>query len=290
MADDTLKLRLPNAAKLEQIREAIQEDEDWRFGRLKLDGKKPRFELPTPTKDDPDNVEIAKDFCGVVVVAKKNFYQSEEDKTNNVAPKEKRALYILRTGKYMPELMYVSPSALRNWLGFAKEVVQNQLQYFDVMISFTAEQVKSKNTGFVWSKPKFAISRVLTEAEKAHIATLREWVLGKVQDYEDTAKLAEYEDQALSVDRSSFDFVEEVEADTTALSKKTSALVEEDEAPAAPVAAKSKKTKEEDAPVAAKEEEVPKAGYPSLDEAEDDPDDLAAISAKKSSAIEDEED
>ena len=36
------------AVKLEALREAIVEDEDFRWARIKLDNKKPRYELPAP--------------------------------------------------------------------------------------------------------------------------------------------------------------------------------------------------------------------------------------------------
>jgi len=218
---DVVKLRIPSNKKLEQIREVLEEDEDWRFGRIKMDGKKPRFELPAPTSDEPDNVEIEKTFLGVVIVAQKNFYQSDEDKENGNEPKEKRALYVVRVGKYMPELMYVSPTALRNWKYFAKEVVTSDKQYYEVLCEFTAEQIKGKH--YTWSKPKFAIARTLTEEELAHVLTMRELVLARVKEYENNSELDDYEEKALSVDRKRRDDDEE------SIPKRQRAAVEDDE-------------------------------------------------------------
>jgi len=310
MSDDTLKLRLPSQTKLEQIREVLQDDEDWRFGRIKMDGKKPRFELPAPTRDEPDNVEIEKTFYGVVLVAKKNFYQSDEDREAGNEPKEKRALYIVRVGKYMPELMYVSPTALRNWKYFAKEVYQNDKNYYEVLCEFTAEQIKGKQ--YTWSKPKFAIARTLTEDELAHIQVLRELVLARVKEYEDNAELDKYEEKVLSVDKCKDDD----DIDEEDIPKRQRAAVEDDDdddTPAAPVKGGKKTSKkstddddDEDEKPAKKtskkstdddddeDEDKPKskgrAGYPDLDEDEDD-DDLSSVGkkGKKKSVDEDEE-
>ena len=295
MSADTeaVKLKLPSSTKMERIREALTEDEDWRFGRIKMEGKKPRFELPAPTSDEPDNVEIQKTFCGVVLVAKKNFYQSDEDKEAGNEPKEKRALYIIRVGKYMPELLYVSPTAIRNWKYFAREVVQSGKSYYEVMCEFTAEQIKGKQ--YTWSKPKFAIARTLTEDEAAHVKIIRELVSARASEYEDNAELDKYEDEALSVDKSKNSegireedipgvttaSVEDDTPDAPVAKAKKPVDEDEDEAP------KAKKPIDEDeaeAPKAKKakkkavdedeDEEKPKsparAGYPSLDEDEDD--------------------
>lgn len=275
--DETLNLKLPKAAKLEQIREVLQDDEDWRFGRPKIDGKKPRFELPAPTRDEPDNVELAKTFQAVVLVARKNFYQSDEDKENGVEPKEKRALYILRTGRYMPEVLYVSPTALRNWKYFVRDVVQQGHQYYEVLCEFSAELIKGKK--YTWAKPKFAIARTLTEEESAHVEIMRELVLGRVTEYEDNAELDKFEEEALAVDKPKGSGTEE-----DVPKHKNAEVEDEDDPPAAPAnkpkdkskdkaPAPKEKTKSTPPPAEEEEEEPPKsqgrAGYPDLD-ADDD--------------------
>jgi len=271
---DELKLRLPSDTKLEQIRGVLAEDEDWRFGRVRLDGKKPRFELPAPTKDEPDNVEIEKTFYGVVLVAKKNYYQSDEDKEAGNEPKEKRALYILRVGKYMPELLYVSPTAIRNWKYFARDVVQSDKTYYEVLCEFSAEQIRGKQ--YTWSKPTFKLSRTLTETEATYVKVIRELVEARVKEYDNNAELDKYEDTALAVDRTppTDDDIKEED-----IPKRQSAEVETDDedTPAAPAkkeekpkpttTKKSRKDDEEE-----EEEDKPKskgrAGYPDLDEDE----------------------
>lgn len=289
MTEDLLKVRLPSAARLEKIREVLAEDEDWRFGRAKLMTPKPRFELPAPTEDDTDAVEIVSKFYAVVLVARKNFYLSDEDKEAGKEAKEKRALYILRCGKNMPELLYVSNSAVLNWKRFAKEVVQNNSSYYGVVCEITAEVIKGKK--YTWSKPKFAIARTLTETEAAHILFMRELVAGRVTEYEDNAELDKYEEEALSVDRSKP--VDGVDANA----KSRTAEVEnaEDEAPVVKAkkkeTAKPKEEVEETAEVEEKPKPAPKkdedaendgdededdkkkspgrAGYPNLDDDED---------------------
>jgi outer membrane biosynthesis protein TonB len=164
----------------------------------------------------------------------------------------------------MPELMYVSNSAILNWKRFAKEVVQNNSTYYGVVCEITAEVIKGKK--YTWSKPKFAIARTLNEAEAAHILTMRELVAGRVTEYEDNAELDKYEEEALSVDRSKP--VDSVDANA----KSRTAEVEEDEAPV--VSAKTEKAKKETAKPKETEEveEKPKpAPKPAKDEsAEDD--------------------
>jgi hypothetical protein len=188
----------------------------------------------------------------------------------------------------MPELMYVSHSAILNWKRFAKEVVQNSSTYYGVVCEITAEVVKGKE--YTWAKPKFAIARTLNEAEANHILFMRELVAGRVTEYEDNAELDKYEDEALSVDRTKP--VDRVDANA----KSQTAEVEndEDEAPVveAKKAAKPKPKPaaevEEDAEVEAErpkakkpapkddgdeEDDKPKsagrAGYPNLDDDED---------------------
>ena len=281
MTEDLLKVRLPSEARLEKIREVLAEDEDWRFGRIKIDGKKPRFELPEPIKDDLDNTELAPKFYAVVLVARKNFYQSDEDKEAGIEPKEKRALYVLRCGKLMPELLYVSPTAILNWKRFAKDVCVNGSTYYGVVCEISAEQIKGKN--YTWSKPKFAIARTLTETEAAHVLFMRELVANRVTEYEDNAELDKYEEQALSVDRSA-KVVDSVDASAK---RQTAEAEAEDEAPV--VKAKEEKVKpkaeveedEDEKPVAkpkpkaeVEEDEKPKsagrAGYPNLDDPDGD--------------------
>jgi hypothetical protein len=279
MSEDKVLLKLPSAQKMEQIREILEDDEDWRFGRPKIDGKKPRFELPAPTKQDPDEVEIAKSFYGVVLLARKNFYQSEEDKEKGNEPKEKRALYILRAGKYMPELLYVSPTALRNWKFFAKECRDRGIDYFSVMCEFAAEQVTGKANGYTWSKPTFKISRTLTEDELAHVMDIRELVLGRVKEYEDNSELDKAEDEALSVDRVRKDD----EDDQETHSKKSRGHVEDDDdTPPAPVKKKKKPADDED-----EEEEKPKKKRKPV---EDDEDEEEEKPKKKKKPVEDDED
>jgi hypothetical protein len=236
------------AAKMEALRDAIVEDEDFRFSRIKLDGKKPRYELPAPVKGDPDNVEIESTFQGVVLLAKKNFYQSDEDKENGVEPKEKRALYVLRLGRYVPELFYISPTSVRNWKYFVKDIVTSGRDYFGVLVEFSAEVIKGQK--YTWTKPKFSIVRTLTKDELAHVTELREIVSDRVSQYESDADLDKYEDEALSVDRKG-DRVKE--SDDVSYSKRKRADVEDDEdddTPAAPVnkgrKAASKKQEDDD--------------------------------------------
>ncbi len=192
-------LRIPSSRKMEKLRDIMENDEDFRFDRIRLDNKKPRYELPEPTEDDEDNVEMKSSFRGVVVLARKNFYLSDEDKKAGREAKEKRALYVLRPGKLFPELLYVSPTGVRAWKALCKEVVEQGQQYFHVLIEFEAEFIdNSKKTGYKWSKPTFKIVRTLTDEELSFIDDLHELTDARVKEWEDASDLDEYEDAALT--------------------------------------------------------------------------------------------
>ena len=192
-------LRIPSSRKMEKLRDIMENDEDFRFDRIRLDNKKPRYELPEPTDEDEDNVEMKGTFRGVVVLARKNFFLSDEDKKKGVPAKEKRALYVLRPGKLFPELLYVSPTGVRAWKALCKEVVEQGQQYFHVLIEFDAEFIdNSKKTGYKWSKPTFKIVRTLTDEELGFIDDLHELTDSRVKEWEDASDLDEYEEAALT--------------------------------------------------------------------------------------------
>ncbi len=207
-------LRIPSSRKMEKLRDIMENDEDFRFDRIRLDNKKPRYELPEPTEDDEDNVEMKGSFRGVVVLARKNFYLSDEDKKAGKEAKEKRALYVLRPGKLFPELLYVSPTGVRAWKALCKEVVEQGQQYFHVLIEFEAEFIdNSKKTGYKWSKPTFKIVRTLTDEELSFIDDLHELTDARVKEWEDASDLDEYEDAALTGKKPSSKKEEEDEED-----------------------------------------------------------------------------
>ena len=197
-------LRIPSTRKMEKLRDILENDEDFRFDRIRLDNKKPRYELPEPTEDDEDNVELKGNFRGVVVLARKNFYLSDEDKKAGKEAKEKRALYVLRPGKLFPELLYVSPTGVRAWKALCKEVVEQGQYYFHVLAEFGAEFIdNSKKSGYKWSKPTFKIVRTLTEEEIAFVDELHALTDARVKEWENNSDLDDYEENALNLGKKS---------------------------------------------------------------------------------------
>jgi len=255
------------ATKMEALRENILEEEDFRFPRIKLDSRKPRYELPMPVKGDPDNCEIEPSFQGVVLLAKKNFYQSDEDREAGKDPKEKRALYILRLGRYVPDLFYISPTAVRNWKYFVRDVVKGGYEYFGVLVEFSAEVVRGDK--YTWSKPKFSVVRTLTDEEYAHVTELRDIISERVSQWEADADLDKYEDEALSVDRKS-DRVEEVDDERQMRKRQAEVEDDDEETPASPVGGRGK-------------------GKPKFDEDEEDEKPRKAASRKQEDDDEDDE-
>lgn len=217
------KLRIPSPKKLAALTELMTEDEDFRFPRVKLNRDKPKYELPEPNAEDRDNIELKGTFKGIILVARKNFYLSDEDKAKGADAKEKRALYVLRLNKVTPELIYVNPTSMKAWQMFVKSVVQSGQKFYSVVCEFSAETVNSQKTGFKWNKMKFAVDRTLAEDELEHVLTIREVVDARVKTYEDDSDLARYEEEALGTKAADDD--EEVEKH----SKKSRQNLEDDD-------------------------------------------------------------
>jgi len=276
IADDE-KLRLPSTKKMLSIKELLEEDEDYRFNRIKVHRTKPRFELPDPTDDDRDNVATKPTFKAVVLVARKNFFQGQDEKDKGQDPKEKRALYVLRPGKLMPELLYINPTSLINWKSFAKAVVQSGNSLFGVMCEFSAEFINNKKSGFSWNKVKFAIDRTLTPEELEHAVEMRTLVDQRVKDYEDTSDLDKYEDQLLGNEADDDDVQDKH-------SKKARRQIEDDEdddPKAKKPGAKGKKGKPDPDDDDDDEEEVkPKGKKASKPDPDDDDDDEEEVKPK----------
>lgn len=305
--------------KLEAITEHMQE-EDFRFDRVRLDTKRPRYELPAPTKADPDETELTATFEAVILMVRPNFFQSDEDKEAGREGKEKRELYILRPGRFMPERIYISNTALFNWKLYAKKLSDAGKSYFGVLTQFSAEQIKRNN--YTWSKPLFDISRDLESAELEHVDDLRELVKGICAKFQSSAALDKYEANILSVDKGrDDDEVEEVDETKIAGKRRAALEDDEDEAPKskkngkkkpaddededeAPAKKKSKKASDEDddlddatppskrkkADEDEDEEDEPKSKKKSKVEDEDEDEDEAPKSKKKSKAAEEDED
>lgn len=268
--------------KLEDLRETILEEDEFRFPRIKLDSTKPRYELPRPIKGDLDNVEIKPTFQGVVLLAKKNFYRSEEDKAKGREAKEKRALYILRLGRYMPDLFYTPPTGVRPWKYFVRDIVRSGQNYFGVLVEFSAEVVVRENT---WCKPQFSVVRTLTKEEMRHIEDLREIIDEKVGQWEADADLDKYEDEALAVDRKDGDDrVEEVDDDQTRRHKH--AEIEDDGDEAAPAKGRKSSSGRQEA----EEEEKPSRSSRSRRADGDEEERLPKSRSSKSKEVEEEED
>ena len=276
--------------KLEQLRETITADEDFRFSRIKLDSKKTRFELPAPTRDDPDNTEIVKTFQAVVILAKKNFYRSDEDKEAGKEAKEKRALYLIRLGRFAPELLYVSPTALANWKKLCKAVseLKGDTPYFGVLVNVSAELIQGKQ--YTWTKPLFAVERKLTADELAHVEDMRLIVDERLAQWEVDTELDSYEEKALAVDKGkAADDDDDIdEADNSSKERKSRrAEIEDDEddTPAAPAKNGKKKSKASD-----EDDDDEKPAKKSKSKAPDEDDDDDEKPAKKSKASEEEDD
>ena len=316
---DDEKLRIPSASLMERLTELLRDDEDFRFPTLKLNrNKKPRFELPEHNKEDRDNIETSPSFKAVIVVARKNFYQSDEDKEKGRDAKEKRVLYVLRPGKVTPERIFISPTALRNWKGFCAACSKNGQRFYEVICEFSAEHVDPAKSEFAWNRAKFAIDRPLTTEEQEHVMAVRTLVDERVKVYEDDSDLDKAEAEQLGLPRGDDDDdgaekhskkrrrdLEDDDDDEPKKGKKPGAKAgkksddDDDDAPAKKTGKKSDDD-DDDPPV-----KKGKAGYPNLDEdddaedlksakggkkSDDDDDDAPAKGGKKSPSLDDDDD
>lgn len=294
---DAVVIKVPSEAKQKQVKELILEEEGFKFSTIKLNRERPRYEIPAPTEEDQDNVNLVKEFNAVVLCVRKNFYQSDEDKEAGKQAKEKRTLYILREGRVTPERIFVSPTSVTEWKKLIKAIAVNGQPFFGVIVNFAAEHIKSQKSGFAWNKIKFGTVRSLTEEELGYIEQIRTWVDGKVGTFDDEADLDKYEDEAV-FGGSKAAAKSDDDDPTEAHSKKAAASVEDDDEgdpPAKP--AKGEKAKasggtasksvdddeEEDPPAkpakgaakkaadddSSKAASAGRAGYPSLDDDED---------------------
>jgi hypothetical protein len=281
------RIKIPSSDRFARLADSLQNDDDFRFPRIKLNRDKPRYEIPAPTSEDRDAIKSSPTFTGVVTLARKNFYISDEDKEAGKQPTEKRELYVLRSGRITPELIYANPTSLKAWRTFVKQCINQDQKFFTVLCEFSAERIKSQKTGFSWNKMKFSIVRVLDEDELAHVLEVRALVDARVKVYEDDDELAKVEEEAITEGRQrGGDPIDQHSKATTA------ELEEEDEEEEAPPAKAPKKSK----PAPKEEAKAPKGGatkggngYPALDD--DDDDDLPpAKSGKGNPAPDDDED
>jgi hypothetical protein len=279
-------LKILGPKGMEKLRCLLEEDEDWRFPTIKLNrSKSPKYELPEPTEDDRDNVEAEPTFKAVVLVARKNFYQSDEDKEEGKEAKEKRVLYVLRPGKKVPERIFISPTGLRNWKGFCKAVVEADGQYFTFMCEFSAEHVAPAKSKYQWNKAKFDVDRRLTDEEIAYVEEVRALVDKRVKVYEDESELDKYEDQAMGISRGRDD--DDAVDRHSAKRRKDIEDDDEDEPKAKKPGKRSSKKKDDD-----DDEDEPKgkSGKSGKSKKDDDDEDDDPPAKKKSKKDDDDED
>ena len=288
-----LKVRIPSAKKMQNVFTIISEDEDFRFGKIKVDRDKQRYTLPAPTSEDPELTESVKVFYGVVVYFKKAFFKNTE-KNEQV---EKRELAVLRLGKFMPELLYISKSGFWNWKGFLAAVEKQKLDsYCHVFVRFTAEPGQSTDGQYKFSKVKLEIVAELEAEEIEYLQELQQVVRTRVRKYSNNDELDSAEDKYLDEeDKKPAGNAPPPEDDDDAIAakaaKRTRAIAEEedDDPPA------KAKTKAKPAPVEDEDEEPApktraKAKPAPVDEDEDEEPAPKTRAKAKPAPVEDEDD
>jgi transcriptional regulator with XRE-family HTH domain len=282
--DDIVGVRIPSVKKLEQITNVFENDEDYKFNTIKANRDKPRFELIAPTADDPDNIEITTTFDAVILKAEKNFYQSPEDKQAGKPVVEKRVLYVLRNTKFYPEVVYLNPTSLRPWKTLVMSILREGGRYYDVLVRFSLERVKSAATGYNWNKYKFEVLRSLTDEEREHIAKIKPMAEARIRTYETDEDLDKYEEEALNEGRPTA-----VADPAEAHAKATNKALDDDDESVAPPSAKAKAAPAEEEAPPAKTRAKAKAA-PAEDDDEDAPVPPAKTRANKAKAAPAEDD
>lgn len=137
-----------------------------RFSRIRLNRHQPQYELPAPTADEPDRVTGHSEFLGVILSA-------ELCGIHGGAPKEKYMLYVLRAGRCMPELLYVS---VPTWEHTVEDAYRFGISWRhaigNAMCRFRIE--RNSEFGIVRARPVCKVGRLLTEAEAQYVQALRE--------------------------------------------------------------------------------------------------------------------
>jgi hypothetical protein len=288
MSDKATTIRIPKAEKFEAVAAHIRDDE-FVFPIIKSERDNARFKLPAPLKDDEDNYELAKTFQAVVCYARKNNYQSDEDKAEGKPVPDRRELYLLRTGKLYPERVFLSPSSVRNWKNWLVPIIKGGGNYHQVLVEFSLEKAENKK-GQKWYVWVIKTVRTLTAQEMEHIANLQEVINSVVKTYEDEAELDKWENKALGITSDDDDEVDRAVKNT----KQTRAQLEseEEEKPRRKQAAKKSKPAEDDEDEDEEEEKPkPKAkakAKPVDDEDEDE--DEKPKGKPKAKSLEDEDD
>lgn len=277
-------LKIPSPEALERLKSKLFDDGDFRMPRVKLGtDKKCLFEVPAPTRDDPDNVNYEPVFHAAVVLAKKNHYQSDEDREAGKEAKEKRALYLLLPGKITPYVMFVSPTSVKAWqLAIQQARKTMDKSYREVLFEFSAERIKGKQ--YTWNKMRMAVSRILTEAEAEHVTELQKLVDDYAARFDDEADLSKLEDEELGVKR-----VEHEDPRNGYGREKAAEIEEDDDTPSkkkrsAPATKAKRATVDED-----DDDDLPKKKKAAAKPVEDDEDEEEAPPKKKAKPVEDDE-
>jgi hypothetical protein len=191
---DDLGVRIPKARKREQLFGIIADDEDFRFGRVKVERDRQRFTVAAPTDDDEDATKSVKVFYGIIPYFRKCWFKDQNKEGEKV---EKREVTVVRCDKYIPEQVYVSRSGFWLWKNFLAAVEKMDQHYAHVLVKFTAEPGQSQDGQFKFSKPKMEIVRSLTDDEIEYVDELREVVRARVRKYSSTDDLDAAEDKFL---------------------------------------------------------------------------------------------
>lgn len=281
-----MSIKIPKQTRQDDLFEAIQEDEQFRFPRIKLNRDKPLYEVADPLPDDPENIALKKELRCVILLAKKNAYQSPEDKEKGEPVKDKRELYLLRTDKLVPEQIFLSPTSVRPWKEYLSTLQQQGHALHTVTTVMTAEKVSSKTTGFTWNKVKFTVGEKLEEEEVEYVESLATVVASKVRTFVDGEELDKLEEEFLGWKTDKDDD----EDDVAVVKKHSSAVVaslesddDDDEPPKR--RAKAKAVEDDD-----EEEERPRRTRKSTKKAAVEDDDDEPVRPAKQRELDDDDD
>lgn len=105
-------------------------------------------------------------------------------KGSGKACKERRLLFVLREGDFLPVVVALPPASIQPFKKFMMRLSSQGLPYSSVVTSFTLEQDKNA-TGIVFSKAKLAVAALLDSQETSTIRSYAETIkpiLARVRD------------------------------------------------------------------------------------------------------------
>lgn len=89
---------------------------------------------------------------------------------------EKRRLYVLQPGSYLPDLLTLPPTSLQGWAEYKRRLSKSAVPYYGVITKISLEQQKG-GSGDMYSRAVFSLGAVLSHEQTARVRVFRDSVI-----------------------------------------------------------------------------------------------------------------